>query len=232
VTSGVPTLEALADTPVHPDRREPSKPKVRVTIKEAKVIAGPAPTGEVIARPTPVLELGGQPERITVQHVLISFKGSPVAGVTRSKEEAEALAQEVLAKAQAGSDFEALVRAHSDDPPSEREPGVYRILNTGVRDVATERRLFDLERTIKKSIEELDAERVKAPLTAEEYDRRRQALLSAAQAEYDSFRQFPRSGLVPAFGDVGFAQEVGAVGLARYDEQDAPFGWHVIKRLK
>jgi peptidyl-prolyl cis-trans isomerase B (cyclophilin B) len=232
VTSGVATLEALANTPVLGARGEASKPKVAVTIKQAKVISGPAPAGEVIVRPQEVADLGGQPERITVQHVLISFQGTPVKGVTRTKEEAEALAQEVLAKVQAGEDFEALVRAHSDDPPSEKDPGMYRILNTGVRDSASERRLFDLEKRFRKSIEELDAERAKAPLNEEQYQTRFKALQSAAQAEYASFIQHKRSGLVPAFGDVGFTLEVGAVGLAPFDTKKSPFGWHVIKRLQ
>ncbi|MDG2014349.1 MAG: peptidylprolyl isomerase [Pirellulaceae bacterium] len=42
---------------------------------------------------------------------------------------------------------------------------------------------------------------------------------------------FPRSGMVAAFGDVGFPLEVGEVGLAKYDPQSSPFGWHVIKRI-
>lgn len=41
-----------------------------------------------------------------------------------------------------------------------------------------------------------------------------------------------RSGMVPAFGDVGFALAVGEVGLAEYDPATAPYGWHVIKRLE
>lgn len=232
VTSGVAALEALANTPVLGARGEASKPKVPVTIKSAKVVAGPAPTGEVIARPMPPLDLGGQPERITVQHILISFQGTPVQSATRTKEEAEALAKEVLAKVQAGADFEALLRAHSDDVAGERDPGVYRILNTGVRDAAAERRLFDLERSFRKSLEQLDAERSKAPMTEEEYTKRRDALQSAAQAEYASFIQYPRTGLVPAFGDVGFTLEVGAVGLAPFEASKSPFGWHIIKRLR
>ncbi|MEZ6014972.1 MAG: peptidylprolyl isomerase [Planctomycetota bacterium] len=232
VTSGVATLEALAGAPVRAQGREKSTPSVRVTIKKARVVKGPAPTGEVIARPTPPLDLGGQPEKVTVQHVLISFAGTPVTGVTRTKEEAEKLAKDVLARAQAGEDFEALVRAHSDDPPAATEPGVYRILNTGVRDIASERAIFDLERRYRKSMEELNAARSKAPLTAEEYKARAEALQKAAQAEYTSMMRHQRTGLVPAFGDIGFALEVGAVGLAPYDAATSPFGWHVIKRLQ
>ena len=43
---------------------------------------------------------------------------------------------------------------------------------------------------------------------------------------------FPRGGMVPAFGDVGFPLEVGGVGLAAYDPAKSRYGWHVIKRIE
>ena len=33
-------------------------------------------------------------------------------------------------------------------------------------------------------------------------------------------------------GDVGFALEVGAIGVADYDATKSPFGFHVIQRVK
>lgn len=42
----------------------------------------------------------------------------------------------------------------------------------------------------------------------------------------------PRSGMVPAFGNVGFKLEVGDVGMAEYHETDSPYGWHIIRRVK
>ena len=41
-----------------------------------------------------------------------------------------------------------------------------------------------------------------------------------------------RTGLVPAFGNVGFSLEVGEIGMAEFDPEDSPFGWHIIKRIK
>jgi parvulin-like peptidyl-prolyl isomerase len=38
--------------------------------------------------------------------------------------------------------------------------------------------------------------------------------------------------MVPAFGNVGFALNVGEIGIADFDPQTSPFGWHIIKRLK
>ncbi|MCF6228310.1 MAG: peptidyl-prolyl cis-trans isomerase [Planctomycetes bacterium] len=43
---------------------------------------------------------------------------------------------------------------------------------------------------------------------------------------------YPRSGMVSAFGDVGWKLEVGEVSVAPFDKKSSPFGYHVIKRLK
>ena len=42
----------------------------------------------------------------------------------------------------------------------------------------------------------------------------------------------PRDGMVPAFGDVGFQLAVGEIGIADYDPDKSPFGYHIIKRTK
>ena len=70
----------------------------------------------------------GEPGYITVQHCLIGFQGS-VQGkvILRSQTEAEALAQELFAKAQAGEEFSKIVVAHTDDSA----PGIYRMANDG-----------------------------------------------------------------------------------------------------
>ena len=43
--------------------------------------------------------------------------------------------------------------------------------------------------------------------------------------------EYPRSSMVPAFGDVGFTLAVGAVGMADHDARTSPFGFHLIKRV-
>jgi hypothetical protein len=70
-----------------------------------------------------------EPDRITVQHILIAFQGS-VEGkaVSRSKEEAEALARELFERAKSGEDFNALVEEYTDDS----SPGIYGIVNFGL----------------------------------------------------------------------------------------------------
>jgi len=44
--------------------------------------------------------------------------------------------------------------------------------------------------------------------------------------------EFDRSGMVPAFGDVGFRIMLNEIALAEHDDKTSPFGWHVIKRVK
>jgi parvulin-like peptidyl-prolyl isomerase len=67
-----------------------------------------------------------EPDHITVQHVLISFKGSiDKDTVTRTKEEAEKLANEIFERAKKGEDFDALVKEYTDDS----YPGVYKMSN-------------------------------------------------------------------------------------------------------
>ena len=67
-----------------------------------------------------------EPDHITVQHVLISFKGSiPKDTVTRTMEEAEKLANEIFERAKKGEDFDALVKEYTDDS----YPGVYKMAN-------------------------------------------------------------------------------------------------------
>ena len=82
-----------------------------------------APAGN--ASPARVTE----PDRVAVQHILISFKGSiPKPTVTRTREEAQKLAQKVFERAKRGEDFDALVKQYTDD----EYPGIYRMSNIGI----------------------------------------------------------------------------------------------------
>ena len=44
--------------------------------------------------------------------------------------------------------------------------------------------------------------------------------------------EYERTGMVPAFGDVGFRLKVGEIGVAEHDPTKSPYGWHVIKRIE
>ena len=123
-------------------------------------------------------------DHISVQHILIGFKdavgfggNAPPKAQTRTQEQARTLAYEILDRARAGENFDALVSEYTDDSA----PGIYNMATTGV---------------------------------------------TPAEGEY------PREGMVGAFGNVGFNLQVGEIGIADYDPATSPFGWHIIKRLK
>ncbi len=44
--------------------------------------------------------------------------------------------------------------------------------------------------------------------------------------------EYPRRRMVPAFGDTGFPLAVGEIGIADYDLQKSPYGWHIVKRIE
>jgi len=114
-------------------------------------------------------------ERVKVQHLLVSFRGTGTRA-TRTKEEAEALAADLLARIEAGEDFAALIGKHTDDSA----PGIYGMVASG----------------------------------------------NAPNGWYR------RNGMVAAFGDVGWRLAVGELGVAAFDAQKSPFGWHIIRRVE
>jgi hypothetical protein len=121
-----------------------------------------------------------EPDYITVQHILIGFKGSlPGKRITRTQEEAATLAAEILARAQGGENFDALVKEYTDDV----YPGIYEMANF------------------------------------------------TAQAD-ENRKIFPRARMVAAFGDVGFPLAVDGIGMAAFDTEKSPYGWHIIKRVR
>jgi hypothetical protein len=72
---------------------------------------------------------GVEPERVTVQHILIGFRASvPKKWIERSKKQAEGLAEEVLKRARAGEEFAGLVKEYTND----RFPGLYTLVNRKV----------------------------------------------------------------------------------------------------
>ena len=139
----------------------------------------PPPPPPPPAAPMPAAPLKPEPERIVVQHILISFAGAPKTKQTRSRAEAETLAKELLERVKKGESFEELMKRYSDDPG----PGEYGMANNGV-------------------------------------------------TPGDPQKEFPRKGMVPAFGNTGFQLGVGEVGFAVHDPKASPFGWHIIKRVK
>jgi len=94
------------------------------------VLVGLAPAG--LAEKKKKEKRNKNPDVVTVQHVLISFKGKSNKPVERSKKEAEKLAWEIFDRAVAGEDFDALVAEYTDDS----HPGVYSMTNRGTARLA------------------------------------------------------------------------------------------------
>jgi parvulin-like peptidyl-prolyl isomerase len=91
--------------------------------------ASPAPEVAPTAVATPAPSPAATADHIRLQHILIAFAGKvPGKNVTRSQDEARALANQILERAKKGENFDELVRTYTDD----RAPGIYALSNTGV----------------------------------------------------------------------------------------------------
>ncbi len=88
-----------------------------------------APAGDPAKLGTLPVKPAKAPDHIQVEHVLIGFQGTiPGKTVTRTQEEAEKLAKDVLDRARKGESFESLMSSYTDDTG----PGVYSLSNNGV----------------------------------------------------------------------------------------------------
>jgi hypothetical protein len=104
----------------------PATPAATASPEAAAPAVTPAPAEAAAAAPAPATATA---EHIKLQHILISFAGKvPGKNITRTQDEARALAAQVLERAKKGEDFDALVKTYTDD----RAPGIYSLANTGV----------------------------------------------------------------------------------------------------
>jgi len=76
-------------------------------------------------QPTPAAPAQDAAQTVKATHILIAFKDALRAAptITRSKDEAKALATRVSAEARAGHDFDALALKYSDDPSAKTNHG-------------------------------------------------------------------------------------------------------------
>ncbi|HEX9305010.1 MAG TPA: peptidylprolyl isomerase [Thermoanaerobaculia bacterium] len=92
----------------------------------------PATSSPIVAAastPVPAPPPAPVAEHIKLQHILISFTGKvPGKNITRTQDEARALAHQIFGRAKKGEDFDSLVRTYTDD----RAPGIYALANSGV----------------------------------------------------------------------------------------------------
>lgn len=69
-----------------------------------------------------------EPKRVMIQHCLIAFQGSDFPELTRTKEEAQILAEKLFEEAKAGADFNEIVKQYTSDSA----PGIYKMVNSGL----------------------------------------------------------------------------------------------------
>jgi len=103
---------------------EQNEPKADTSVPlPSATPASVAPSAPSEPDPAPTAEK--PPESVAAQHVLIAYRGAKNAPpeVKRTKADAKKLAEDVAAKAKAGSDFSALVQEYSEDPGTKERLG-------------------------------------------------------------------------------------------------------------
>jgi hypothetical protein len=98
-----------------------------VTRAELEDALGISLAGAGTEQEKPAPERAAEPERITLQHILIAFAGTGTRA-TRTRDEAATVATETMARARRGEPFDALVRELTDDA----FPGIYQLCNSGI----------------------------------------------------------------------------------------------------
>ncbi len=240
LSSGVATLEALANVPTTPSPRgEKSVPTKLVKIKSAKAVQGKAPSGEKIERPEDVVDLGGEARRVRIQQIVLDFKGF-MPGKTdseRTEAEAKALAADLLSKIEGGADMSALVREHSALPFDEddKSPGDYHVLNKGIRDRGSERKQFNLLMKFQKRAQALQEDASKARIKRDAFQKAMQELqeeFNKAQAALGADLTIKREQLDPTLAEVAFKLKVGEVIVLDHNAGKRSVGYRVVKRLE
>lgn len=239
MTQGVATLEALSSANVvQAPNGEISKPTQRLVMESVRVVHGPAPSGETIERPGAALDLGGAPERVHVQSMLIGYK-SRYTRATRSPEEAASLAAELLKRVEAGEDFAVLAAEFSDDPlqvtaAEDRGHIGYHILNEGVRDRKGERFLRDLRRTGPEQLQAISAAHQRGEIKLEELRAKSQGLQRMFNEELRLHMGYRPEmlGLRAILGEVALGMKIGETQLVSFDLSKCQEGWFLLRRVE
>ncbi len=238
LVAGVACLEELANVETkHKSDDQKSVPVPRLELTAARVREGAQPSGESIARPRP--DLRGEPERVGVRHIRVTFRDrgrGQERGVTRSRAEAQTLAQEVLGQLQSGAvSFADAASRWSDDEPlaTTGEPAVRRISNFGVVDIPAQRARLDAPRLLNQYVSELALRLRSGELSREELMQLQDKKIMELALWVQDFGMERREEVnSPAYTEAAFSLSVGEVKLVPFDRFRCPGGWYVLERVE
>lgn len=111
--------DLTAPAPYKPEQQAAAAPEPAAPQKPAAVKPAVARADDRAEKPTAAADA----EMMEASHVLIAFKGAMRSEATRSKEEAQKLAEQVASQAKAGKSFADLAKQYSDDKGSAAKGG-------------------------------------------------------------------------------------------------------------
>lgn len=142
-------------SPATPKAPETSGADPSASAARAEAPAGPSDdrgegAGEAsraAAEPTPTRPRGPAPTKIAARHVLVQYMGAEraPASVVRTKDQARAVAEKVLARARAGEDVGQLAAELSDEPGAGPRGGALGRFGKGMMAPAFEQAAFGLD---------------------------------------------------------------------------------------
>ncbi|HEX2878602.1 MAG TPA: peptidylprolyl isomerase [Polyangiaceae bacterium] len=116
--------DLTAPAPYKPDPAAAPQPAAAkpTTVKPAAAAVAPDDSKKPDSN-KPSAEGDSAGETIEASHVLVAYQGAMRSQATRSKEDAQKLAEQVVSQAKAGKDFAALAKEFSDDKGSAAKGG-------------------------------------------------------------------------------------------------------------
>lgn len=151
-----------------------------------------------------IILANGEPAYVSVQYCLIGFEGAhPDSTSTRSKTEAVSLVNSIQEELNNGADFADLIAKHSDDGA----PGILNLANNGLPgDMSPD---AGDNKVLSRSLVEKDGKTLGIGTVV-----RTRALAGKA------------------FCQIAFKLPVGEFDVAAWDEENSPYGWYIINRIR
>jgi peptidyl-prolyl cis-trans isomerase B (cyclophilin B) len=232
LTDGVSTLEAMASVGVMSTGRENSKPTVPVVIREARVVPGPAPEGNMsLVRPGQDEGEGHGNARVIVQALVV---GCSASGKPRDPKQAAELMAGYQTQIENGAEFMDLAAQFSDagGVRDDVRRAVHRILAPGTRDREGAVAIRELQQSLQEKLRLAGERRNKHEITPEQYREISKGLNLELGDYLTTTRWRPSHEYPPGFLEVALDLEVGEIRLVEFDAALAPRGYTLLKRVE